>query len=75
MVKLVNRLLSEFSAQTHTAPDGAKFQATFSAGVAMLEAGDPVASVESWKQRADDALYRAKAEGRNRVRGWMGTSN
>lgn len=37
---------------------------TASFGVAMLQHGE---SVESWLERADDALYRAKSEGRDRV--------
>lgn len=38
---------------------------TISAGVAELDAGDT--SAEAWIARADEALYRAKALGRNRV--------
>ena len=37
---------------------------TLSAGVAGMKAGD---SLESLLRRADDALYRAKIAGRNRV--------
>jgi diguanylate cyclase (GGDEF)-like protein len=69
-LRLVSRLLGEFSALQHSGPDGAKFHATFSAGVAMLDlVADPDATAERWKQAADDALYRAKAAGRNRVTG------
>ncbi len=38
---------------------------TVSIGVAALAPGDPVA--ESWLRRVDHALYKAKANGRNRV--------
>jgi PleD family two-component response regulator len=37
---------------------------TFSGGVAEL--GD-AESIEDWLRRADQALYRAKAQGRNRI--------
>lgn len=71
VLKLVSRLLAEFAALQHTAADGSRFEATFSAGVAPLEAG---LSVERWKQAADDALYRAKAAGRNQVKGASGAA-
>ena len=45
--------------------DGVSFRATFSAGLAMLS--DAFAGVEEWIAAADAALYRAKANGRNRV--------
>ena len=49
----------------HRAPSGAGFRVTASAGVASL--GRDVTSAEALLQHADDALYRAKAAGRNRV--------
>jgi diguanylate cyclase (GGDEF)-like protein len=49
----------------HRAPSGAGFRITASAGVASL--GREVTSAEGLLQAADDALYRAKGEGRNRV--------
>jgi diguanylate cyclase (GGDEF)-like protein len=64
-VRLVSRLLDEFAAMEHHAADGAAFRATFSAGVAVLSPG--VMDLERWRQAADDALYGAKAAGRNRV--------
>jgi diguanylate cyclase (GGDEF)-like protein len=65
VVRLVSRVLEEFSQQDREAPDGSVFRATFSAGVAML---DPATmDLERWRQAADDALYRAKASGRCRV--------
>ncbi len=63
-VRLVSRLRDEFSAMAHQAPDGTTFSISFSAGVAMLEPG---MDLEQWRQAADDALYAAKAAGRNRV--------
>jgi diguanylate cyclase (GGDEF)-like protein len=45
-------------------PIGPRGPVTASVGVAELQAGE---SIESLLQRADAALYRAKAEGRNRV--------
>ena len=57
-------LLSEFSAQSHTAPDCAKFHAMFSVGVAMLAAETP-AFRESWTQRAEIASA-ARLEPRTR---------
>jgi diguanylate cyclase (GGDEF)-like protein len=62
-VRLVARLLAEFSAQDHPTP-GSPIRATFSAGVAMLQTG---MSLEEWRQAADQALYAAKGQGRNRV--------
>ena len=64
-VRLVSRLLAEFAATDHHAADGTAFRATFSAGVALLS---PAAmDLERWRKAADDALYGAKAAGRNRV--------
>jgi two-component system chemotaxis response regulator CheY len=41
---------------------------TFSAGLAMLQPGDPKSTSQVLKE-ADDALYRAKGDGRNRIEG------
>lgn len=62
--RLVIRLLEEFSLTDQQAADGKLFRCTFSAGIAMLT---PSMTVESWKTAADNALYQAKAAGRNRV--------
>jgi diguanylate cyclase (GGDEF)-like protein len=64
VVQLVERLLAEFGATTHHAADGTAFTVTFSAGVAMLQ---PWMTLDAWKTAADDALYAAKAAGRNQV--------
>jgi len=61
---LIERLLDRFGRIPHTARDGERFYVNFSAGVAMLEEGE---DAESWRQRADDALYAAKRAGRARV--------
>lgn len=45
-------------------PSGAEASVTLSVGVATRRTGEPV---RSWIERTDRALYRAKAEGRNRV--------
>jgi diguanylate cyclase (GGDEF)-like protein len=62
--RLVNRLLEDFAALTHTTADGDAFHCTVSAGVAMF---DITIDLEGWKERADKALYEAKRTGRNRT--------
>ena len=55
----------EFSAIDHVAIGGEHFRAKFSAGISLLEPGVTLAQ---WIRQADDALYAAKAAGRNCVR-------
>ena len=64
VLHLMGRVLEEFRETDIEAPGKPTFRATFSAGVAMLEAE---ASLDAWKKAADDALYAAKAAGRNRL--------
>jgi diguanylate cyclase (GGDEF)-like protein len=66
-VRLMTRLLGRFASVEHTAPDGSKFTASFSAGVAMLEPTSM--DLNRWRQAADSALYAAKAAGRRTVVG------
>jgi len=47
-VRLIQRLLTEFSVLEHHAPSGAAFRATFSAGVAMFDASSM--DLERWIQ-------------------------
>jgi diguanylate cyclase len=46
---------------------GHAIRCTVSLGVAVADIGAPVADPQPWIERADRALYRAKAEGRNRT--------
>ncbi len=63
--KLAGRLLADFSARTIETAGGSKIQATFSAGVAML---DPYTmDLDRWRTAAEKALYAAKARGKNCV--------
>jgi diguanylate cyclase (GGDEF)-like protein len=64
VLRLMQRVLQEFRETDIEVPGKPPFRSTFSAGVAMLEPG---ASVDEWKKAADDALYAAKAAGRNRL--------
>ena len=66
VVRLVNRLLEEFSAMPHRSPHGMSFLCAFSAGVAMLQEAE---DLDSWRRRADEALYAAKHAGRRCVVG------
>ena len=62
--RLMERLRAEFAAIDHRSREGAEFRVTFSAGLASLEDGE---SVSAWVHAADQALYAAKAGGRNRI--------
>lgn len=64
---LLERLLADFAAQIFEFPNMPPFHVTVSAGLTML---DPAISVEETINRADRALYAAKAAGRNRVMVW-----
>lgn len=64
-VRLVELSLRGFAEMEHTSPEGTRFRLTCSGGVAPLEARHQ--DVGAWLRAADDALYRAKAAGRNRV--------
>jgi PleD family two-component response regulator len=59
----------EIAGLDEVCPDGTRFRATFSAGVAILEPG---MDANAWRQRADEALYVAKSRGRNCVAGAAG---
>ena len=61
---LMERLLDRFARIPQAARRGERFNVTFSGGVAMIEEGE---DAETWRQRADDALYGAKQAGRARV--------
>ena len=63
-VRLLERVRDDFSALDQVSSDGTVFHATFSAGVAVLKPG---MDSNSWRERADAALYAAKSKGRNRV--------
>ncbi len=62
--RIVDRLRLRFAAIRHQAFSGAEFTATFSAGISVLSPG---MDLERWRYAADQALYAAKAAGRNCV--------
>lgn len=64
-VHLAKRLLQDFSNVQHKSADGTPFQATFSAGIAMLDA--KTMDAEKWKRIAEQALKAAKSAGRKNV--------
>jgi diguanylate cyclase (GGDEF)-like protein len=64
-VNLAQRLLHDFASVKQRAPDGSEFHATFSGGVAMLDA--KLMDVERWRRHAEHALRAAKNNGRNCV--------
>ena len=71
-IRLVDRLREEFSQIDHHSTGGKDFRITFSAGVSIF--GDDIQTVDQWKEAADQALYLAKARGRNRVESHSGAA-
>jgi diguanylate cyclase (GGDEF)-like protein len=65
VTRLANRLREEFGETEHLAPDGTRFRVGVSGGVAALDAA--TTSFAAWTKAADDALYAAKTQGRNRI--------
>jgi diguanylate cyclase (GGDEF)-like protein len=65
-VRLLERVREEFAGLDQVCPDGSRFQADFSAGVAILEPG---MDANAWRKRADETLYAAKSKGKSRVTG------
>ncbi len=64
-LQVAERLRQEIAALAFRTDAGDAFSVTVSVGIAGVKpAGD---SVSEWLSRADEALYRAKAAGRNRV--------
>ena len=61
-----NRIRKAFAAKSVGTEQG-RVQATISVGVASIRGSE---SIDRLLQRADEALYRAKSEGRNRVCGY-----
>ena len=59
------RLRQQIGDAEYEAPDGAPFKVTASIGVATV--GPRARTAEALLQRADEALYEAKGQGRNRV--------
>jgi len=65
---VAERLRAAFAAAATTV-DGLAIRATASVGLALL---DPAQDMSTLLDLADQALYRAKATGRNRVEGSQG---
>ena len=63
--KVAERIRRSVASKPFNAGPGCQLNITISAGVAAL--GGVEDSVEAIQKRADQALYRAKHEGRNRV--------
>jgi diguanylate cyclase (GGDEF)-like protein len=63
--RLMDRIRADAAALQHSDDGGGSFRVTFSAGVASIPAG--TTEPEAWTSAADQALYRAKNEGRNCV--------
>jgi len=65
--EIVDRLREELASLPFEAGDAQRFHVTASFGLTLL---DPAVPVEQSIDRADKALYAAKAKGRNRVVTW-----
>ncbi len=61
---IAERIRAAVQATTVRLPDGTQISVTLSIGIAMRSPGD---TMESLLSKADQALYRAKREGRNRI--------
>ncbi|WP_255298620.1 diguanylate cyclase [Brevibacillus dissolubilis] len=64
-LRIMERVLQKIRQEPIVQAEGESFYITFSAGVAEWTAG---ISMAEWLQQADDAMYRAKQEGRNQVK-------
>ena len=62
--KVCSALLADIANTPVLAPDGTEVRMTLSAGIASLGPGEDQSQLF---ERADEALYRAKSEGRNRA--------
>ena len=62
--RIAERLRKEIASIIFQAENGTTFSVTVSIGIAAAESSDQTLS--EWLNRADNALYKAKAEGRNR---------
>ncbi|WP_166265794.1 sensor domain-containing diguanylate cyclase [Marinobacter caseinilyticus] len=60
---VASNILHDMAKTTIKTPDGGAISLTLSAGIAVLQTGESDAALFA---RADEALYRAKAKGRNR---------
>lgn len=63
-LQICNAMLGDIASRTLLAPDGTEVTITLSAGIATLTPDEDGAGVF---QRADEALYEAKRQGRNRA--------
>lgn len=63
---MADRMRLEIGRRTHEAPGGGSFRVTASLGVATMEPGSSM-TLKEFIQAADEALYKAKDLGRNRV--------
>jgi diguanylate cyclase (GGDEF)-like protein len=62
-IRRLAQVLQQFSQSSFIALDGTKFKVTFSAGIAQVP--DDGKDLQTLYQKADIALYQAKAQGRN----------